>query len=147
MENNKGFSMVELLAVVVIMGVLATISIGAYSRYKDTAARDAYATMSKSASEAAESYFLKNPGETIVTIDTLMKESYLAATKDPKDSGNLCGGAVQKVTTDRNQGTLASNVYIVGIVCTNFRSCLRYPYLSEKDDKLDWSQCASFAGE
>ena len=143
MKNNKGFSMVELLAVVVIMGVLAAISIGAYSRYKETAARDAYETMSKSASQAAESYFLRNQGESEVTLEVLMKEEYLASAKDPKDSGNICRGGVQEIPVARNGQTLASNQYIVGIICTNFRSCYQYP----EEKELDWEQCASFAGE
>lgn len=143
MKNNKGFSMVELLAVVVIMGILATISIGAYSRYKDTAARDAYETMSKSASEAAETYFLKNPGESVVTFDVLIREEYLSSTKDPKDSGNICKGGVKKAQIERNGKTLVSNEYIVGVVCTNFRSCIQYPNANQ----LNWSQCASFVEE
>ncbi len=141
MKNNKGFSMVELLAVVVIMGVLAAISIGAYSRYKEIAAADAYNTMSKSASQAAESYFLQNPADTEVTLDVLMKENFLASAKDPKNAGHICTGGVQKKAIARNQQVLSSNEFLVGIVCTNFQSCRSYPDGAD----LDWSQCSSFA--
>lgn len=40
--NNKGFSLIELLAVVLILGILMTISIAAYSSIIDGSKKDAY---------------------------------------------------------------------------------------------------------
>lgn len=40
--NNKGFSLIELLAVVLILGILMTISIAAYSSIIDGSRKDAY---------------------------------------------------------------------------------------------------------
>lgn len=40
--NNKGFSLIELLAVVIILGILMTISIAAYSSIIDGSKKDAY---------------------------------------------------------------------------------------------------------
>lgn len=36
MKNKKGFTLVEVLAVIVILGILATIAIGSISRYRKT---------------------------------------------------------------------------------------------------------------
>ena len=39
-NNNKGFTFVEISAVIVIIGLLTGISIAAFSRYKDNAVLD-----------------------------------------------------------------------------------------------------------
>lgn len=45
--NNKGFSLVELLAVVAILAVLVTVGISAYSKYVEDSKRTMYAKMAK----------------------------------------------------------------------------------------------------
>ena len=40
--NNKGFSLIELLAVVLILGILMAISIAAYSSIIDGSRKDTY---------------------------------------------------------------------------------------------------------
>ena len=54
--NNKGFSLVEILAAIVILGVLMTLAANAYNVYKKDARQQAYDTMAKTATTAAENY-------------------------------------------------------------------------------------------
>ena len=42
LKNKKGFSLVELMVVVAIMGVLSAIAIPSYSNYRKTAKKSAY---------------------------------------------------------------------------------------------------------
>ena len=47
MKNNKAFTMIELLGVIVIIGFLSTMAVTAVSRYKKKAQNDTYKIMNK----------------------------------------------------------------------------------------------------
>ena len=55
MKNNKGFSLVELLAVIAIMGILFGIGLQAYQRYTERAYEDSMDILAESSKAAAES--------------------------------------------------------------------------------------------
>ena len=50
--NNKGFSFVEILAVIVLIGVLTGISIAAFSRYEDNAIKSDFEALARSSYNA-----------------------------------------------------------------------------------------------
>ena len=75
MKNNKGFSMVELLAVIVILGILFGIGMQAYSKYREKAKQQGYDTMAKSASHAAEEYKMEHPAATSIEFKKLKEEN------------------------------------------------------------------------
>ena len=58
--NENGFSLVELLGVMVILGILISSSVIAYSRYRKTARIQAYDTIASSAADAAAQQYLEN---------------------------------------------------------------------------------------
>ena len=62
MNNRKGFTLVEILAVVVILGILFTIGVTAYTRFIKKAKDDAYETMILSAKNAMDNYMMDHPG-------------------------------------------------------------------------------------
>ena len=117
--NNKGFSFVELLAVVAILGILSGIAIGGYQRYIEKAKKQSYNTLLDSSIKAAESYFMNNPGEEEVNFDDLVESSYLKNADDPYNKKSTCEGTV-RMTTDQGTGeSLDTNSYIVDICCAN----------------------------
>ena len=61
--NNKGFTFVEILAVIVIIGLLTGISIAAFSRYKENAIKSDYEALAKSSYNAMEEYIMNHPYE------------------------------------------------------------------------------------
>ena len=65
--NNKGFSLIELLAAVTILGILMLVAVVGYSKYIDKAKKDSINIFNKSAISAAEEYFMDNPYENNVT--------------------------------------------------------------------------------
>lgn len=57
MKNNKGFTLVELLAVIVILGVVLTIAVPGVSYIINQAGNEFYKNLEKSVSIAAQDYF------------------------------------------------------------------------------------------
>ena len=119
-KKQKGFSLVELLAVIAILGILSGLAIGAYSRYKDKARQEAYDTLVKSSISAAESYLMDHPGTTDVNFDTLVNNQYLENSKDAYDNASDCVGTV-RMTPDTNteDDQLVKNKFIVDVCCAN----------------------------
>lgn len=88
--NNKGFSLVELLAVIVIIGILGIISIVGVNLVLDRAEKNHYTTQEKNMIMAAKSYsqdnrnvLPKNVGDTrVVTLEELQSRKYIGQVVD-----------------------------------------------------------------
>ncbi|MBN3526280.1 prepilin-type N-terminal cleavage/methylation domain-containing protein [Paenibacillus apiarius] len=89
-RNEKGMTLIELLAVIVILGIIiaiaAVVIIGQFDKAKDTSD----ATSMKIVTDAAQRYILDNPKEKIdengkeITMDALVKGGYIK--EPPKNS-------------------------------------------------------------
>ncbi|MBR2827634.1 MAG: prepilin-type N-terminal cleavage/methylation domain-containing protein, partial [Bacilli bacterium] len=100
--KQKGFSLIELLAVIVILGVLSGIAINAYSKYKSSAIKKGINTLLKSSYSAAENYFFDNGGVNSVTVEYLVSHGYLENRTDPYQTSKQCSGTVIKTTGTSN---------------------------------------------
>ena len=100
--NKKGFTFVELLAVIVIIGILSTVAVAGVSRHLEKSRTEAFNTMRLSACDDIQNKILN---ESIVCIppsysncrfglDTLQNELYLEPLKDPSDDDHICTGEV-----------------------------------------------------
>lgn len=140
-SNNKGFSLVELLAVLTIMGILSGVAVAGYTRYRERATNDNYRMMSDNAAVAAEEYFMKNQYETSVTFQKLVDEGYFERPVNPKSKEKTCYGIVTNLTPATTSG-LSVPKYKVEINCEKqmddinnattgiaggFKSCYNYP--------------------
>lgn len=132
-KKNKGFTMIELLAVITIMGVLSVIAIPAVTKYVTKGRNTSYDTMFKSSYEAAENYMMENDvvipiGSTKeIKLSVLVKEQYLEALADPSSkSGGYCETSNDsKVIVKRENngdGGLPAYKYTVYIKCPSFSS-------------------------
>lgn len=81
MKNQKGMTLIELMAVVVILGILAAVAGTAIMNSFDKSKTNADATSVKVIQEAAQRYVMdKNPADTAltdITIQKLVDEGYL----------------------------------------------------------------------
>ena len=66
-KHDKGFTLVELLIVIVILGILATVTVFAVRGITDKGQVSACAADKKTMEVAVESYFAQNGGTTIPT--------------------------------------------------------------------------------
>lgn len=129
MMNNKGFTLIEILAVVTIMGILMGIAITGYSRYISLSRKKAYDILAKSAEEAMEDYTMDYPMEDgTITFKKLVDLEYLERPTDPKSKESVCTGSV-KVTSVSNyaENSLDTKEYEVILCCIGYKKKYTFP--------------------
>lgn len=132
--NNKGFTLIEILGAIVILGILMGIGVGAYTRYRKQTAETSYDLIKKNAITAAENYFIDNTDEDEVTLQELVSKSYLETIQDPLNKDKECSGNVSIFDKTRASGnSLEKNSYMVNLVCSKHKSCLIMPNSLECD--------------
>ena len=104
--NKKGFTMVELLGVITILGILMGVAIPAVYQYVKKSRDQAYETLLKTSYEAAESKAANtmadpSTGNITYTISELADEGYMDTPIDPNNQGVSCTGnvVIKKVST------------------------------------------------
>ncbi len=147
MKNNKGFTLIEMLGTVVILGVIGTIVITGVTKYLGGSRKEAYKMLQDALYEAvnncaSESNCILSDGTTIY-VSELEEKGYLDSFKNPKDSSKECIGSVDvKVVQSDNNGKVNSingqsgkvdvneantkYLYKVDINCSGFNSTPRY---------------------
>lgn len=93
LKDKKGFTLVELLATVTILGILSTIAIVSVSGLLEKGRNEHYKTAEKQMIQAAQSYAQQNRGalpKTIngssnVQLNTLITNKYIQPIKDHTD--------------------------------------------------------------
>ena len=128
-NNNKGFTMVELLAVITVLGILSTVAIVAVSRYIYQARDDSYDSMLSAAYEATQTYVMEKgldnkllSGAVLsVNINQLIENDLMEKPINPQTHNADCTGTVKfklKKTADLSKvHTVDTIVYQVSIHC------------------------------
>ena len=120
MRNNKGFTLIEILATMAILAILMGITLQTYSKYVGHTKNKAYRILSESAVSAAENYLLEYPtAGNEIDIADLVEDGYLENATDPNSSDRTCRGKVI-VTENKNSGKLDDNDYKVILCCMAF---------------------------
>ena len=139
--NKKGFSLVELLAAIVILGIMITLATVAYSRYRQHAKQQAYDTLAKTASEAAAQYTMDNPEKQIwrVSFERLYEGEYMSSLSDPGKKNKQCkGDVVLRTIKEETIGSLDTKEYTVHVCCKNYN----YTYVFPGGSKTKTKECA-----
>lgn len=132
MKNQKGFTMVELLAVILILGILALIAVGSVSQFLSHGEKKTYQTYEADLKIATENYLLEHPSlipekgaATQVRLNTLIDERYSEKLVDPKNKEKLCDGFVT-VTNQSQSGSLNMDLeYEVCLICGKYQTSAR----------------------
>jgi len=108
-EGEKGFTLVELLAVIVILGIIVAIAIPAIGSVINSAQSDATEAEITLITDAARLYDVqKGIPEEGVSVATLLSEGYIDARQHVDEDGNpdLPSGTVNYETNEENQKVL-----------------------------------------
>ena len=108
-RKNKGFTFIEVLAVIVLLGVISTIAIMAVSKYIIKGRKAVYSNYEKNLEVAAGSYLTSNVNEmprennsVLLSSDTLIGQHLIDDMPDPVEKGKMCSGYV---TVKNKKGT------------------------------------------
>ena len=116
--NNKGFTLIEILAVIAIIAILSGIGIIAYSKYMDSSREKSLDIIKSTSINAADEFFMDNPNDTEVTFEELTKNSYMTDPIDPYDKSKNCRGRVKAINSDTDDDKLDFNNYVINICCS-----------------------------
>lgn len=129
--NRKGFTMVELLGAIVILGILMAMGINTFFRQREKSARNTYNMMHESVYNAAEEYYMDSLGDNDdVSVDRLVELDYLDGAADPWNKGGKCTGTVKKCLRNSNKKSgdrIDLYEYVVTLRCSKGNKCLLYP--------------------
>lgn len=152
--KNKGFTMVELLATITILGIISLLAIGGYMRYQYQAQEKAVEVLLSSAASAAEEFVMDNPGASVrtkietkdgeeyfvldqtdpprISFETLLEERYLSSAVDPASRETTCKGYVTiGLVKGEVKGALDQYIYVVDLCCPSTHMRRTYTYKKE----------------
>lgn len=103
LKNEKGFTLVELLAVIVILGIIVAIAIPAIGNIIDSAQEDADDAEDQLIIDAARLYTIQGDGSLPVTTAELHAEGYLEGRAEDFPAGTVEYDTDVTATGDANQ--------------------------------------------
>ena len=140
-KNNKGFTLVELLATIAIIGILGTVATVGTIKYLEQSRQKSYKIMSQSVYEAAPNCVMQlkcNLGET-KTIDELIELGFLKNIKSPCNSEKNCTGSVTIIDpVDESTSGYKKYKYSVDLTCPGVKvadKVLIWPDAKEEEQK------------
>lgn len=125
-HHEEGFTLVEILVVVLIIGILASIAIPVFLEQRKVANDAAVESDIKSAASAVETFFLNKPDATMIDLSEIKKLM------------SKSSGTVLTFSGDRNDFCLTGKhengkKYLVGLVQANNNNLRPYVLYSNKD--------------
>ena len=127
--NRKGYTLVEVLAVIMILGILMTLAVMGVSKYLSQTKRTVYKDYEASIKSGATNYLIEhsgdipNVGETlIIDASKLFCEGYIEELEDPIENGKTCLEGSYAVITRKSNAQ--SNGVDVNMDIT-YNACLK----------------------
>ena len=135
--NKKGFTMVELLATIVILAILAVLAVVGVSTYLNHTYQVAYQDYEKTLSSASSNFLIENSIYTpevqsslVLEGDMLVCRDYMKTFQNPRNKENSCSAYV--IVTRNEDVQFNQDI--------DFQVCLRCGQYESEACKMDVSQ-------
>lgn len=128
--KNKGFTMLELLATIIILGILTSLAYMGVSRYLNQARNAAYEDFELNITSGVTNYLIDHSGSIpsegeslIVDVSKLVCEGYINSLEDPNESTKTCNlGSYAIVTRNKDTGYNMDIDYEACLKCAGYTS-------------------------
>ena len=129
--NKRGFTLIEMLAVVAILGILSTIASVLVSRYLNRANTSAYDTMAQSLYESSQNYIMDHMDlleKTSFTINSsdLLENDYIDEMKNPKNENENCTADIS-IKNNNINNEMSNLEYTIIIKCGSKTITSKFP--------------------
>ncbi|MCZ6674641.1 MAG: prepilin-type N-terminal cleavage/methylation domain-containing protein [Verrucomicrobia bacterium] len=103
-NNKKGFTLVEIMIVVVIIGLLAAMAIPAFKKVRDTSQTKAIINNLRQLASAADQYFLENGVTSVSSAELVGTDKYVKSV-DPVAGETYPSSIIQGTAISATGGT------------------------------------------
>ncbi len=153
-KNNKGFTLIEILAAVVILGIISTIAVPAVYKYVTKTKDFSYENMYKTVYDAVKNYRIDTndvsangitaPTYTKADINNFVELNYLDPLIDPADRSKKCSAEVYVFECNNEDKTvLEDHSYSVQLTCSAYSDAKVF---NDNGDLLSDAEIASCVG-
>ena len=153
-KNNKGFTLIEILAAVVILGIISTIAVPAVYKYVTKTKDFSYENMYKTVYDAVKNYRIDTndvsangitaPTYTKADINNFVELNYLDPLIDPADRSKKCSAEVYVfVCNNEDKTVLEDHSYSVQLTCSAYSDAKVF---NDNGDLLSDAEIASCIG-
>lgn len=154
-KNNKGFTLIEILAAVVILGIISTIAVPAVYKYVTKTKDFSYENMYKTVYDAVKNYRIDTndvsangitaPTYTKADINNFVELNYLDPLIDPADRSKKCSAEVYVFECNNEDKTvLEDHSYSVQLTCSAYSDAKVF---NDNGDLLSDAEIASCVGD
>ncbi len=117
--NKEGFSLVELLAVIVILAIIGSIAVVGYTAIINKTETKSYVNYEETLKSGAIMYLMDNGYKNKITINELIEKKKVERFNNPKSS-DQCLNSYVLVSKDLNDDT--NYTYKVCLICPEYKS-------------------------
>lgn len=153
-KNNKGFTLIEILAAIVILGIISTIAVPAVYKYVTKTKDFSYENMYKTVYDAVKNYRIDTndvsangpsaPTYTKADINNFVELNYLDPLIDPADRSKKCSAEVYVFSCHNEDKTvLEDHSYSVQLTCSAYSDAKVF---NDNGDLLSNAEIASCVG-